>query len=77
MALEFLRRARPNAPLGLHPGINFSNMPVGGDLGGLIFAVGSVAAVVIGLPYLGWFFAGALAGGFAVAAALLVWHRRH
>jgi hypothetical protein len=65
MALEF------------HPGINFSNMPVGGDLGGLIFAVGSVVAVVIGLPYLGWFFAAALGGGLAVAAVLLAWHRRH
>jgi hypothetical protein len=77
MDLEFLRRSRPNVPLDLHPGINFSNMPVGGDLGGLIFAVGSVAVVVIGLPYLGWFFAAALAGGIALAAALLVWHQTH
>jgi hypothetical protein len=62
--------------LGLHPGINFSNMPVGGDVGGLIFVVGSVGAVIIGLPYLGWFFGGALAGGLLIAAALVRWPRR-
>jgi hypothetical protein len=65
-----------NRNLDLHPGINFSNMPGGGDVGGLIFTVGSVGAVIIGLPYLGWFFAGALLGGVLIAAALIVGHRR-
>ena len=77
MPLDFLRRSRPNPPLELHPGINFSNMPVGGDLGGLIFAVGSIVAVILGLPYLGWFFGGAVLGGVLVGAALWWWHRQH
>ncbi len=77
MAPEFLRPSKPNPPLGLHPGINFSSMEVGGDVGGLMFAVGSVVAVVIGLPYLAWFVAAALAGGTVLATALVVWHQPH
>ncbi len=76
MALEFLRDTRPTQHLELHPGINFSNMPVGGDLGGLIFAAGSVIAVVIGL-HLWWFLAGTVAGGFVLGAALIAWRGRH
>ena len=41
---------RPSRNLELHPGINFSKLEVGGDIGGLVFAAGSVIAVLIGLP---------------------------
>ncbi len=75
MPLEFLRRSGPNPPLRLHPGINFSSMEVGGDLGGLVFTVGSVVSAIIGLPFLGWFFGGAIAGGFLLAAGLWRLHQ--
>jgi ABC-type antimicrobial peptide transport system permease subunit len=68
---------RFNPPLELHPGINYSDTPVGGDLGGLIFMIGSIAVVIIGLPFLGWFFGSALAGGVLLAGGLFWWHVRH
>ena len=37
---------RPSRNLDLHPGINFSKLEVGGDIGGLVFAAGSVVAVL-------------------------------
>jgi hypothetical protein len=68
---------RRNPQLGLHPGINFSCLRVGGDLGGFIFAAGSVAALVAGLPAARWFFLGALAGGLLLSGVLIAWHDRH
>ena len=38
---------RPSRDLELHPGINFSRLEVGGDIGGLVFAAGSVVAVLL------------------------------
>ena len=57
-----------------HPGINFSRLEVGGDLGGLIFVVGTIFTVVGGLPEARPFFAAALAGGILVAAVMFWWH---
>ena len=58
------------------PQINFSSTDVGGNAGGLIFAVGSVLIVSLGLPSVFWFLLTAsLAAGF-VAWGLVVWHRR-
>jgi hypothetical protein len=58
------------------PQINFSSTDVGGNAGGLIFVVGSVFIVSLGLPSVIWFLlTGALAAGF-VAWGLAVWHRR-
>ncbi len=68
---------RPSRNLGLHPGINFSRMDVGGDLGGLVFAIGSVVAVLIGLPWLAPIYLASLACGIGVAALLIEWHRYH
>jgi hypothetical protein len=66
-----------NPQLELHPGINFSCLRVGGDLGGLVFTAGSVVALVAGLSAARWFFLGALAGGLLVAGVLIAWHERH
>jgi len=58
------------------PQINFSSTDVGGNAGGLIFVVGSVLIVSLGLPSVFWFLLTAtLAAGF-VAWGLAVWHRR-
>ena len=58
------------------PQINFSSTDVGGNAGGLIFVVGSVLIVSLGLPSVFWFLVtAAFAAGF-VAWGLAVWHRR-
>ncbi len=50
----------------------------GGDnFGGLFLVVGIVVvATLVTLPFVGRFFAAALAGGVVVAGVLLVWHVR-
>jgi len=75
-------RARPESwrssrYLDLHPGINFSKLEVGGDLGGLVFAAGSVAAVLIGLPWLAPMYLASVALGGVVAVILFEWHQHH
>jgi len=60
--------ALPYAPRTRVPEINLSRIPVGGDAAGLIFAVGGVAVVIIGVPDLAWYFVSALA-----CAALFAW----
>ena len=75
-------RAQEDSPrrsrnLELHPGINFSRMDVGGDLGGLVFAVGSVVAVLIGLPHIAPLYLASLVCGVGVAVLLLEWRRYH
>jgi hypothetical protein len=58
------------------PQINFSSTEVGANAGGLIFVVGSVMIVSLGLPSVLWFLlTAAIAAGF-VAWGLAVWHRR-
>jgi hypothetical protein len=59
-----------------HPGINFSRLEVGGDLGGFVATVGIVATLLIGLPQARAFFCGALGGGVLIAVALGAWTRR-
>ena len=59
------------------PQINFSSTEVAGNIGGLIFVVGSLFVVSIGLPSVLWFLlAGTIAGCF-LAWRLVVWHRSH
>jgi len=59
------------------PQINFSSTEVGGNIGGLIFVVGSVLIVAVGLPSVFWFLlAGTIAGCF-LAWGLVAWHTRH
>jgi hypothetical protein len=68
---------RPSRTLGLHPGINFSKLEVGGDIGGLVFAAGSVAAVLIGLPWIAPFYLASMVCGAGVAVLIFEWHQRH
>src|SRR5207245_1766038 len=54
--------AEPQRP---SPQINFSSTEVAGNIGGLIFVVGSVFIVAVGLPSVIWFlFAATVAGCF-------------
>ncbi len=62
--------------LPLHRGINFSSMDVGGDLGGFVFAAGSIIAVLIGLPWLVPAYVASIALGALFAVALHAWHTR-
>jgi hypothetical protein len=66
---------RPSRNLDLHPGINFSRMDVGGDIGGLVFTVGSVVAVLIGLPWIAPLYLASVACGVGLAVLLFEWHR--
>ena len=50
------------------PEINLSRIPVGGDAAGLVFAVGAVVIVIVGVPDMAWYFVSALA-----CAALFAW----
>ena len=68
---------RPSRNLDLHPGINFSRMDLGGDIGGLVFTVGSVVAVLIGLPWIAPLYLASLVCGIGVAVLLFEWHRLH
>jgi hypothetical protein len=60
--------ALPYAPRTRVPEINLSRIPVAGDAAGLMFAVGAVAIVIIGVPDMAWYFVSAL-----LCAALLAW----
>ena len=68
---------RPSRNLELHPGINFSKLEVGGDVGGLVFAAGSVAAVLVGLPCIAPLYLASMIAGAALAVLLFEWHQRH
>jgi hypothetical protein len=59
------------------PEINLSRVPVAGNAGGLIFAVGSVVIVIVGLPELRWFLLAALLSGVCAGGALVAWRRSH
>jgi hypothetical protein len=56
------------------PQINFSSTKVEGNVGGLIFAVGTVIIVAIGVPPVIWFLCAAMAAGCLVAWGLVTWH---
>jgi hypothetical protein len=56
------------------PEINFSRVPVGGNVGGLIFMAGSMGILVSGLPMWRWFFGAAVVGGLLTAALVFMWH---
>ena len=59
------------------PEINFSSTRVSGNVGGLIFAVGSLFIIVLGLPALLWFLFAGIGGGSFLAWALVTWHTTH
>jgi hypothetical protein len=63
------------APDGTYrPEINLSRIPVGGNIGGLIFMAGSMGILVAGLPGWRWFFGAAVLGGVLTAGIVYAWH---
>jgi len=60
-----------------YPGINISRIRVGGDLGGIVFVIGVVVSMLVGLPETRGFFAGTVGGGVVTAAIIAWWHRGH
>jgi hypothetical protein len=56
------------------PEINLSRIPVGGNIGGLIFMAGSMGILVAGLPGWRWFFGAAVVGGVLTATLVYAWH---
>jgi hypothetical protein len=58
----------PYAPRTRVPEINLSRIPVDGDIAGLMFAVGGVAVVIIGVPDMAWYSVSSL-----LCAGLLAW----
>ena len=65
--------ALPYSPRTRVPEINLSRIPVAGDEAGLMFAVGGVAVVIIGVPDLAWYFVSALACAGLLACGLFAW----
>ena len=59
------------------PEINLSAIPVGGNMGGLMFMVGSMVILLAGLPEWRWYFISGVLGGILTAAAVLLWHQTH
>jgi hypothetical protein len=71
------RELRRSRGLPLFRGINFSSLEIGPDLGGAVFAFGSVVCLLIGLPLARALFGGAVVGGVFLAVAIAWWHRHH
>jgi hypothetical protein len=67
----------PAEPQRRSPQINFSSTEVAGNIGGLIFVVGSVFIVAVGLPSIIWFLFAATVAGCFLACALVAWQRSH
>jgi hypothetical protein len=67
----------PTEPQQRSPQINFSSTEVAGNIGGLIFVVGSVFIVAIGLPSVIWFLFGGTIAGCFLAWCLAAWHTNH
>jgi len=53
-----------------HPGITMHKLPVGGGFVGILFAIGTAAIFVLGLPSL-WYFV-AISAGLGIAIATLI-----
>ena len=58
------------------PVINIAAVRVGGDAGGLIFVLGSLAIVMLGLPSIRWFLIASLAAAAILAVARIAWTTR-
>jgi len=69
--------ALPYTPRTNVPEINLSRIPVGGDVAGLMFAAGSVAVVIIGVPDMAWYFVSALLCATGLAWALFAYRAAH
>lgn len=69
--------ALPYTPRTTVPEINLSRIPVGGDVAGLMFAAGSVAVVIIGVPDMAWYFVSALFCAAGLAWGLFAYRAAH
>ncbi|HEY3841356.1 MAG TPA: hypothetical protein VGL72_32520 [Bryobacteraceae bacterium] len=58
-----------------HADINMSQIHVGGEIMGFLFAASTVYIFVAGIPVVRWFFAGAIAVGLGISLALRTFHR--
>jgi hypothetical protein len=67
------------APTSRTPGaeINLSSIPVAGDFGGLLFVIGAIVIVLLGLPDTRWFVLGSVVVGGVLAGGLFVWRSSH
>ena len=59
------------------PIINIAAIHIGGDAGGLIFVLGSIAILALGLPTLRWFLIGSVAVAAVIAVTRLAWASSH
>lgn len=69
--------APPESKQAGSPRINFSSTPVAGNVGGLIFALGTVFIVAVGVPSVIVFLFAAIVAGSLVAWALTRWRISH
>ena len=67
----------PPEPRTWSPQINFSSTKIAGNIGGLIFMVGSVFVVVVGVPSVIWFLIAGGAAGCILAWRLNAWHTKY
>ena len=58
------------------PQINISAVPVGGDVGGVLFVAAALLAFIIGLPVMRTFAVASLLCSLISAAVLVFWHRK-
>jgi hypothetical protein len=63
------------APAARTPGaeINLSSIPVAGDIGGLLFVIGAIITVLLGLPDIRWFVLASVVVGAVLACGLFLW----
>jgi MFS family permease len=57
--------------------INLSSIPVAGDFGGLLFVIGAIVTVLLGLPDIRWFVLASVVVGAVLAGGLFVWRSSH
>ena len=68
--------AAPSDAVWRSPQINFSSTEVAGNIGGLIFVVGSVMIVSLGVPAIFWFLCAGTVAACFLAWGLVAWHAR-
>jgi hypothetical protein len=61
----------------LFPQINFSSTDVSDNVGGLIFVLGTILIVSLGVPSIFWFLVAGTLAACVVAWALIAWHTHH
>jgi hypothetical protein len=57
--------------------INLSSIPVAGDIGGLLFVIGAIITVLLGLPDIRWFVLASVVAGATFAGGLFAWRSFH